>query len=110
MNKALADGAFPGAQLLVARHGNVVYDKSFGVLTAGGAKVEDNTLYDLASVSKATGALPGVMKAYDLGLLTLTNPLPTIFRAWLLQARLSHLARCCFTRPVCPLQSMYMAL
>ncbi len=74
MNKALADGAFPGAQLLVARHGNVVYDKSFGVLTAGGAKVEDNTLYDLASVSKATGALPGVMKAYDLGLFDLDKP------------------------------------
>lgn len=71
---ALNSGAFPGAQLLVARHGNVVYDKSFGVLTAGGAKVKDNTVYDLASVSKATGTLPGIMKAYELGLFDLDVP------------------------------------
>lgn len=71
---ALKSGAFPGAQLLVARHGNVVYNKSFGTLTAGGAKVKDNTVYDLASVSKATGTLPGIMKAYELGLIDLDAP------------------------------------
>ncbi len=74
VGKALKAGAFPGAQLLVARHGNVVYDKSFGLLTAGGAKVNDNTIYDLASVSKATGTLPGIMKAYELGLIDLDTP------------------------------------
>ena len=74
VGRALADGAFPGAQLLVARNGNVVYDKSFGQITKGGADVDEFTVYDLASVSKATGTLPGVMKAYDLGLFELDAP------------------------------------
>lgn len=74
---ALADGAFPGAQLLVARHGNVVYERAFGNITDGGDSVSRQTLYDLASVSKATGTLPGIMKAYDLGLFDLDMPAAT---------------------------------
>lgn len=73
VGKALRDGAFPGCQVLVARNGNIVYDKSFGRLTAGGDPVTRSTVYDLASVSKATGTLPGVMKAYDLGLFALDD-------------------------------------
>lgn len=74
LNKAIAENAMPGCQLLVARNGNVVYDKSFGLLTAGGEPVTSETVYDLASVSKALGTLPGVMKAYDLGLFELDVP------------------------------------
>ncbi|MDE6288837.1 MAG: beta-lactamase family protein, partial [Muribaculaceae bacterium] len=70
---AIATGAFPGCQVLVARGGNVVLEKAYGKLTAGGAPVTPYTLYDLASVSKATGTLPGVMKAYDLGLFSLDD-------------------------------------
>lgn len=70
--KALKDKAFPGCQVLVARNGNIVYDKSFGRLSgAESAAVDANTIYDLASVSKATGTLSGIMKAYDMGLLNL---------------------------------------
>lgn len=72
---AVAQGAFPGAQLLVARNGNIVYDKAFGHQTKGGAKVTHSTMYDLASVSKATGTLPGIMKLYDLGLVNLDAPI-----------------------------------
>lgn len=71
---AMASGAFPGAQVLVARHGNVVHERSYGLLTRGGAAVTDSTLYDFASVSKAAGTLPGVMKAVDLGLLEIDAP------------------------------------
>lgn len=71
---ALASGAFPGCQVLVARHGNIVIDRCYGNLTAGGAPVTPTTIYDLASVSKATGTLPGVMKAFDLGLIDLDAP------------------------------------
>ncbi len=67
----IKEGAFPGCQILVAREGNVVIDKSYGVTTKGGPAVDGNTLYDLASVSKVVGTLPGVMKAYDLGLFSL---------------------------------------
>lgn len=73
-NRAVEMGATPGCQVLVARHGNVVYEKAFGKLTANGDSTSRYTLYDLASVSKATGTLPGVMKAYDLGLFDLDTP------------------------------------
>ncbi len=71
---AMASGAFPGCQVLVARAGDVVYEKAFGTTGMDGKAVDLNTLYDLASVSKATGTLPGVMKAYDLGLVDLDRP------------------------------------
>ena len=70
VNSGFATGAFPGCQVLVARNGNIVIDKQYGHL-GGGVKVSPQTVYDLASVSKATGTLPGIMKAYDMGLLKL---------------------------------------
>ncbi len=71
---ALETKAFPGAQLLVAKGGNVVFDRAYGKQSMNGvAPVTDETLYDLASVSKATGTLPGVMKAYDLGLFSIED-------------------------------------
>lgn len=74
VGNALATGAIPGCQVLVARNGNIVIDKCYGNLTAGGDAVTHFTVYDLASVSKASGTLPGVMKAYDLGLFDLDAP------------------------------------
>ncbi len=71
---ALEDGAFPGCQVLVAKGGDIVINSSYGNITKGGPKVTENTLYDLASVSKTVGTLPGVMKAYDLKLLEMDEP------------------------------------
>ena len=60
--------AFPGCQVIVARHGKVVYKGSFGTIDySSTVKVDDNTLFGLASVSKATGTISGVMKAFDDG-------------------------------------------
>lgn len=60
--------AFPGCQVIVARHGKVVYKGSFGTIDYNSSvKVNDNTLFGLASVSKATGTISGVMKAFDDG-------------------------------------------
>ena len=69
----LRTGAFPGCQVLVARRGDVVLSRSYGHTTAGGPEVSASTVYDLASVSKALGTLPGVMKAYDMGLFRLSD-------------------------------------
>lgn len=74
INSCLESGAFPGAQVLVARHGDVVLNKGYGLTTKGGVPVTTNTLYDMASVSKTVGTLPGVMKAYDLGLFDMDEP------------------------------------
>ncbi len=73
VNNAIEKGAFPGCQVLVAHNGNIVIEKAYGRLTEGGDRVNLNTIYDLASVSKATGTLPGIMKAYDLGLFNLED-------------------------------------
>ena len=60
--------AFPGCQVIVARHGKVIYKGSFGTIDySSNVKVDDNTLFGLASVSKATGTISGVMKAFDDG-------------------------------------------
>lgn len=73
VSKLIADGGMYGCQLLVAKDGDVIYDKCFGHTSAAGHKVTPATVYDLASVSKATGTLPGVMKAYDMGLFELDD-------------------------------------
>lgn len=75
VNEAMARKAIPGAQVLIAHKGDVVLDKTYGNITEGGEKVTPFTVYDLASVSKAIGTLPGVMLAVDKGLMNLDAPL-----------------------------------
>lgn len=66
--------AFPGCQILVAKGGNVIIDKCYGTLDyLHRTPVTDETIYDLASVSKAAGTLPGVMAAYDDKLFSLDD-------------------------------------
>lgn len=67
IGEALASGAFPGCQVVIGRGGDIVVDRSYGRLTAGGDMVTPFTMYDLASVSKAMGTLPGIMAAVDHG-------------------------------------------
>lgn len=68
--KCMRAGAFPGCQVVVARRGKVIANLNYGVHDyESGIPVTTNTIYDLASVSKATGTLPGIMKACDDGLL-----------------------------------------
>ncbi|WP_295727756.1 glycoside hydrolase family 3 N-terminal domain-containing protein [uncultured Muribaculum sp.] len=69
-------GAFPGAVVLVAKDGDVVLERAYGYTDSQRTHrvSADSTLYDLASVSKIAGTLPGVMKAVDDGLLDITSP------------------------------------
>lgn len=56
----------PGIQVLVARHGKVVYQKSFGYHTYDKKTTVQNTdIYDLASLTKILGTLPVLVKMYD---------------------------------------------
>lgn len=77
-NLGVQKGAFPGCQVLVARHNKIVVNKSYGYTDKTKAnKIDGNTLYDLASVSKATGTLSGIMKAVDDGLISIDGKLGT---------------------------------
>lgn len=68
--------AAPGAQLLVAKEGKVVYQKEYGYHTYKKVRpVQRDHLYDLASVTKVTAATLAVMKLYEEGKLDLNTPI-----------------------------------
>lgn len=61
--------AYPGAQVLVARRGKIIYYQNFGYHTyLKNRKVQSSDLYDLASVTKTVGGTLALMKLYDEGL------------------------------------------
>lgn len=63
---AIDSGVAPGIQVLVARNGRVIMHKTYGYLTYENIdKVEKDLLYDFASITKITGALPAIMQLYD---------------------------------------------
>ena len=63
---AIDSGAAPGIQVLVAKDGMIVMHKTYGFQTYDSLiPVAKNMLYDFASVTKITGALPALMKLYD---------------------------------------------
>jgi CubicO group peptidase (beta-lactamase class C family) len=67
----------PGCQILVARHGKVVFNKNYGHHTydTTSSPVSAQTRYDLASVTKVAGTLQVIMKLYGEGKLDLDAPL-----------------------------------
>ncbi|RCR71117.1 glycoside hydrolase family 3 N-terminal domain-containing protein [Larkinella punicea] len=74
VQKAIRDRAFPGCQVLVARKGKVVFDKSFGTLAYNNAeRVTDETLYDLASLTKVLATLQAVMLLNERGAIDLNQ-------------------------------------
>jgi len=76
VREGIDNKAFPGCQVLIAKNGVVVYNKSFGAFDyAGTHPVETDDIYDLASVTKTLATLPCVMKLYDQRKLSLTDPI-----------------------------------
>ncbi|RHJ90296.1 glycoside hydrolase family 3 N-terminal domain-containing protein [Parabacteroides bouchesdurhonensis] len=74
VSEGLEEKAFPGCQVLVAKDGMIIYDKSFGYYDFDKSRiVTETSVYDLASASKASGTLLAVMKAYDEKKFTLNN-------------------------------------
>ncbi len=66
MHFAIAQEATPGGQVLIARRGNVIYSKEFGHHTYHESNsVEWDHLYDIASITKITATLPGMMRWYE---------------------------------------------
>ncbi len=77
LQRAVGDGAFPGAEVVVGRNGAVVYDKAFGSLeyTPASPRVNLSTMYDLASLTKVVATTTAVMRLYDEGKLRLDDRL-----------------------------------
>ncbi|MBU2996724.1 serine hydrolase [Cellulophaga baltica] len=65
---------FPGAQVLVARHGKVIYNKAFGKpVYDTQEKLTIEHIFDLASLTKILSSLPILMKMEEEGKLKLNQ-------------------------------------
>ena len=98
----LREEMYPGAQILVARKGKVVYQKNFGFHEYDKKiPVTDTTIYDLASLTKILAALPLVMQLVDKKELSLNTKLSEMLPEYknsnkanvTLKQMLSHYAR-----------------
>jgi len=102
--EALREGVFPGCQVLAAKDGQVFYQKSFGRHTynESAKKVDNNDIYDLASITKIASSAAAIMKLYEEGHIhldsTLSTYLPDIvnnteYENIILKEMLTHQAR-----------------
>lgn len=72
IQRSIAESAFPGCRIVAAKDGKVFYDKSFGYYDYNKTMaVDDNTIYDVASVTKVLSTTLAVMRLYESGKLSL---------------------------------------
>ena len=66
-------GGFPGAAVIVARHGGIVWERGYGTLDwrSGVAVDPERTMYDLASLTKVAATTAAAMVLVDRGKLRL---------------------------------------
>lgn len=70
--------AFPGCQICIARNGSIIYQESFGYQTYDSIlPVNNQTIYDLASLTKVTASVPVLMRLVDQNKLNLDKPIST---------------------------------
>jgi CubicO group peptidase (beta-lactamase class C family) len=69
MKAAIADHAAPGGALAVGRYGRIVHMKGYGRqdTTAAGAPVDENTMYDMASLTKVIATTTAGMMLEEQG-------------------------------------------
>ncbi|MFD2823488.1 glycoside hydrolase family 3 N-terminal domain-containing protein [Lacinutrix iliipiscaria] len=102
-NHAVNSGMTPGIQLLVARHGKVIYNKNFGKHTydKNAESVKFNDIYDVASLTKILATLPLLMELEEQGILSLDSKLSKLIPEYkgtnkeniTIKQMLSHYAR-----------------
>ena len=101
-NHAISEQMTPGIQLLVARKGTVIYEKSFGYHTyKKTSEVKFNNLYDVASLTKILATLPLLMELVDSGVIALNSTLGDLLPSYkntnketiTIQEMLSHFAQ-----------------
>jgi CubicO group peptidase (beta-lactamase class C family) len=78
--RAIETGAFPGCQLFVARNGKVVIDRSYGYHDYSRAvPVENDHLYDLASVTKMAASTLALARLAEQHKISLDDPLAKFY-------------------------------
>ncbi len=73
---AISKGAMPGCQIIALKNGKVFYQKNFGFQTYKKQnQIDDDDVYDIASITKIAAAAPSIMYLYDKNLLSLDDQL-----------------------------------
>ncbi len=76
ITEAIDEKMTPGAQILVARKGKIVYNKNFGYHTYDKQiPVSDTSVYDLASLTKILATLPLIMEQEEEGIVSFDTKL-----------------------------------
>lgn len=76
VGNAIQQEAFPGCVIYAAKGDSILLYKSYGYHTYDSMRrVAINDIYDLASVTKVTGATLALMKLYEEGLIKLDDPI-----------------------------------
>jgi serine-type D-Ala-D-Ala carboxypeptidase len=76
VERGIKAGGYPGASVVVGRKGAIVWQKGFGRVgwTSDASDVEaDETIYDLASLTKVVGTTTAVMILFDEGKIRLDD-------------------------------------
>ncbi len=80
MTHAIEGGVFPGAVVLVARAGIVAWHQAFGQaqVVPRPRPMTRETIFDLASLTKVIGTLPGALTLWRTGVFALDAPVDTL--------------------------------
>ena len=84
IDKLITDAIYnkmtPGAQILVSRNGDVIYNKSFGKMTYESVKgIKWDDIYDLASLTKILSTVPLMMGEFEKKTIGLETNLNQMF-------------------------------
>lgn len=72
VNEAISEKATPGAQVVVARKGKVIFQKSYGYYTYDSLiPVNNQSIYDIASITKVAATTQAIMFLYERNLIDL---------------------------------------
>ncbi|TFG74149.1 MAG: class C beta-lactamase-related serine hydrolase, partial [Flavobacteriales bacterium] len=83
MDHGIKNRAFPGAQVLVAKNGSIIFHKAYGHHTYDSIQPTGlDDLYDLASVTKIAASLPALMTLVEEGKLDLDQPFSRYWKRW----------------------------
>lgn len=76
INNGIAQQAYPGAQVIVAKDGKIVFHRNAGFQSYDAqAKITDKSVYDLASLTKVMATTLAMMKLYEEGKFSLDDKL-----------------------------------
>jgi len=84
LERAIVERAFPAAVIEVGASGEPLWRRAFGRLTfdTAAAAATDDTIFDLASLTKVVATTPMVMQQVERGVLALDDPVSGHIAAW----------------------------